>query len=247
MKGSSTMKDWREINERLELRDRKLEQAILSDVGASRAFRKLVRGGADRTAVMGLVVSCVHHRESWQKPVRRLKKQLESLANQLEIIANQAERVHQEYRSLAAVMVLILHLYSGKFGKGDPAWDDIWERAKSTKGSSAKIFFGFVRLYAKNCRAKATHLGKMLREFPPRQRRQTLDALLLAVWHGTKRHYDREVAYLLTKAFEVSGDTKEFSEEQIKKHRQRHVLPRVRYLERCAPASSVTGDNKRID
>jgi hypothetical protein len=234
------MTDWPEINERSELRDRTLEEAILSDVGASRALRKLVRGGADRTTVMRLLVSSVHHRESWRRPARRLKKQLESLANQLETVASHAERVHQEYLGHAAAVTLILHLYSGQFGKKDPAWDDVWKRANSAKGSSAKILFGFVRLYAKNCRAKATHLGKLLREFPPRQRRQTLDALMLAVWHGTKRHYDREVSYLLTKAFEASGRTKKFSENQIKKHRQRHVLPRIKQnLERCASASTV--------
>jgi hypothetical protein len=238
--GGGKMTDWREINERLELRDRKLEQAILSDVGASRAVRKLVRGGADRTAVMRLLVSSVYHQESWQKPARRLKKQLESLANQLETVASDAERVHQEYLSHAAAMTFILHVFSGQFGKKDADWDNIRKRANSAKGLSAKILFGFVRLYAKNCRAKATHLGKLLREFPPRERRKTLDALMLAVWLGTKRHYDREVAYLLTKAFEASGETKEVSEDQIKKHRQRHVLPRIQqYLERSASASTV--------
>ena len=234
------MTDWREINQRLELRDRTLEQAILCDVGASRALRKLVRAGADRTTFMGLLVSSVHHREAWRKPAGRLKKRLESLANQLETVASHAERVHQEYLGQAAVMTLILHLYSGQFGKKDPAWDDIWKRANSAKGSSAKILFGFIRLYATNCRAKATHLGELLRELPPRRRRQTLDALMLTVWHGTKRHFDREVSYLLTKAFEASGRTKTFSEAQIKKHRQRHVLPRIKqYLERSASASAI--------
>jgi hypothetical protein len=245
-KRGSKMTNWREINEQVELRDRKLEQTILRDIGATRALRKLVRGGADRTAVMRLLVSSVHHRESWQKPARRLKKQLESLANQLETVASHAERVHQEYLSHAAVMVLILHLFSGQFGKKDPVWDDIWKRANSAKGSSAKILFGFVRLYAKNCRAKATHLGKLLREFPPRQRCRPLDALMFAVWHGTKRYYDREVAYLLTKAFRASGETNEFGEDQIKKHRQRHVLPRIQqYLERCASPSTVPETKER--
>ena len=234
------MTDWHEINERLELRDRKLEQAILNDVGASRAVRKLVRGGADRTAIMRLVVSSVYHQESWRKPARRLKKQLESLANKLETVASYAERVNQEYLSHAAAMTFILHVFSGQFGKKDAVWDKIWKRANSAKGSSAKILFVFVRLYAKNCRAKATHIGKLLRDFPPRQRRQTLDALMLAVWHGTKRHYDREVADLLTKAYEASGQTKKVSEGQIKKHRQRHVLPRIQqYLERCASTSTA--------
>jgi hypothetical protein len=234
------MTDWREINERLDVRDRKLEQVILSDVGASRALRKLVRGGADRTLVMKLLVSSVHYRDSWQKPARNLKHQLESIANQLEIVANHAERVHQEYLSHAALMVLILHLFSGQFGKKDATWDDIWKRANSAKGMAAEVLFRFVRLYAKNCREKAAHIGKLLREFPPRQRRKPLDGLMVAVWHGTKRHYDREVAYLLTKAFEASGEAKEFSEDQIKKHRQRYVLPRIRqYQERCASASTV--------
>jgi hypothetical protein len=189
---------------------------------------------------MRLLVSSVHSRKVWQKPVLRLKHQLESVADQIETVVNHAERVDNEYRSHAALMVLMLHLFSGQFGKKDPTWEDIWERAKSAKGASTKVLFGFVRLYAKNCRAKAAHLGKLLRELPPRERRRMLDALMFAVWHGTKRHYDREVAYLLTKAFQATGKTAEFSEDQIKKHRQRHVLPRIRqYLERCASASTV--------
>jgi hypothetical protein len=113
--------------------------------------------------------------------------------------------------------------------------NDVWERAKAAKESSVKILFAFVRLYAKNCRAKAEHLGKILRQFPPRQRRQMLDAIMLTVWDNTRRHYDRELAYLLTKAFEASGKTKQFSDDQIKKHRQQYVMPRIRqYLERNA-------------
>jgi len=240
------MTDWHEINQRLELRDKKLEKAILRDVGAQRALRKLVRGGVDGSTVMRLLVFSARDQGFWRKPARRLKKQLESLANQLETVASHAERVHQEYLSHAAVMTLILHVSSGQFGKPNPEWDDIWKRANSAKGASAKVLFWFVRQYAKNCREKATHLGEMLREFPPRQRRQMLDTLMLAVWHGARKHYDREIAYLLTKAFEAAGKKKQFSEDQVKKHRQRHVLPRIRqYLERSASTLTAAVDSTR--
>jgi len=235
------MTDWHEINERSELRDKELERAILRDIGAERAVRKIARGGADRTKVMRLLVLAVHDPAFWRKPARRLKKQLESFADQLETVANHAERVQGEYQSHAILMTMVLHLFSGKWGKEDPEWNSVWERAKSANGSFAKIFSGFVRLYAKNCRAKAEHIGKMLRRFPPRQRREALDTIMLAVWHSTRRHYDRELAYLLTKAFEASGKTKQFSEDQIKKHRQRHVMPRIRqYLERNASSSTAS-------
>lgn len=242
------MTDWREINERLDLRDRKMEQAILKDVGAQRALRTIVRGGADRTAIISLLVSCVHNPVSWRKSARSLKKQLESIADQLETVARHAERVHRDYLSCAYVMTLILHLFSGKWGQQDPVWDDIWERARSARGSSARILFGFVRLYAENCRERARHIGKMLRQFAPRQKRQALDTLILAVWHGTKKHHDAEVAYLLTRAFEVSGRKKYFSEDQIKKHRQRHVMPRIRqYLQRAAHNSQAIGEAGRVN
>lgn len=187
---------------------------------------------------MRLLVCSACHEEFWRKRARRLKQQLESVANQLETVASHAQRVHSESLSHAVVMTTILHLFSGQFGKEDPEWSDIWERANSAKGSSAKILFGFMRLYAKNCRAKAEHLGKMLREFPPLPRRQLLDTIMLLVWHSTRRHYDRELAYLLTKAFEASGKKQSFSEDQIKKHRQRHVLPRIRqYLDSSVSTS----------
>ena len=88
----------------------------------------------------------------------------------------------------------------------------------------------------------------MLKEFPRRQKRQALDTILLAVWHSTRRHYDREIAYLLTKAFEASGTERQFSEDQIKKHRQRHVLPLIRqYLERSASTSAATESRPRTE
>ena len=237
------MTDWSEINERLELKDRKLEEAILRDMGAQRALRKLVRAGADKSRVMRFLVFSVRDLHPWRKPARRLKRQLESVADQLETLAKHAEKVDERFHSHALVMTMYLHLYSGKWGKQDPDWDRIWERATSTKGSFAKALRGFMYHYAENCRAKATHIGKLLREFPPRQRRKTLDTLMLAVWHDTKCHYDREVAYLLTRAFEVSGKERHFSEEQIKKHRQRHVMARIRqYLERSDDSSRTIGE-----
>ena len=101
------MTDWREIDERLELRDRKLERAILSDVDAQRALRKLIRGGVDRNVFMRLLVRSVHDQGFWRKSAHRMKGRLESIANQLETVARHAERVHKDYLSLATTMTSI--------------------------------------------------------------------------------------------------------------------------------------------
>jgi len=84
---------------------------------------------------------------------------------------------------------------------------------------------------------KAKAFGKLLKEFPPRQKRQMIDCLILEVWLRTRKYHDKEIAFLLTNAHEATGRKREVTEDQIKKHRQRYVMPRIKAYLLLHPAS----------
>jgi hypothetical protein len=131
--------------------------------------------------------------------VRRKKKELESLARQLETVANHAQRVSLDPSSYGTLWLAIMG-----WGK--------WENVKSPKELAPTYIFGLMRLYAKNCREKAKAFGNLLRQSSCQQREMT-DLLLIEVWLRTQKHYDREMAFLLTNAFEAVGRKREFSED----------------------------------
>jgi hypothetical protein len=55
-----------------------------------------------------------------------------------------------------------------------------------------------------------------------------IDCLLLKAWLLTGKYHDKEIAFLLTNAFEAVGRKREFTDDQIKKHRHRYVVPRIK-------------------
>jgi hypothetical protein len=207
---------WQEINERLERRDREIERRILALPGSERYLRALVRAGANEGQVVRLLCYAVGEKGWWRKPMRRRKKELESIAGQLETVAKHAQRVSLDYFSYGALWLVILGI------------NQRWEDVKPPSELSPAWLFGFMRRYAKNCRDKARAFGGLLRTYPPRQNRQMIDCLILAVWLGTGKYHDKEIAFLLTNAYEAVGRKREVTEDQIKKHRQRYVMPRIK-------------------
>jgi hypothetical protein len=113
-----------------------------------------------------------------------------------------------------------------------------WESIKPPKELAPRFIFGLMRFYATNCREKATEFGKLLRKVPPLQNREMINCLLLEVWRTTGKYHDKELAQLLTIAFEAVGSKKYFTIEQIKKHRQKHVVPRIKLYKELHPNAS---------
>lgn len=101
-----------------------------------------------------------------------------------------------------------------------------------------------MRLYAKNCREKAQAFGNLLADYPPQQRRMITDCVMLEIWLGNRRYYDRDVALLLTNAFEAAGKKRKFTEDQVKKQRQRYVVPRVKLYLKSHPDLSISKPEK---
>lgn len=206
---------WQEINERLDRRDKEIQRRILALPGSQQDLKKLVAAGASETELLKLLAHAVSKNDSWQKLMRRKKRELESVANQLETVAKHGQRVSVDPFSNGIVWLAMLGI-----GK--------WQDLNPAAGTSPAWMFRLMRAYAKNCRDKASAFGALLREYPPRQRRKMNSCLIAAVWLGTGKHYDKEIAFLLTNAYEAAGQEREVTEDQIKKHRQRYVMPGIK-------------------
>src|ERR1035438_8178711 len=227
------VESWQKINERLESRDKEIQRRILALPGSQRVLKKLVTAGASETQVLTLLAHAVSKKDLWQKPMRRKKRELESVANQLETVAKHAQRVSVDPLSNGIVWLAILGI-----GK--------WQDLNPAAGSSPAWMFRLMRAYAKNCRDKASAFGDLLRGYPPRQRRQMISCLISAVWLATRKYYDKEIAFLLTNAYEAAGQKREVTEDQIKKQRQRYVMPGIKaYL--LSHANSSAPDREKGD
>jgi hypothetical protein len=211
---------WKEVWERSEQKHRELQDRILAIPGSQRVLSKLTEGKADREYILSLLANAVADHDWWRTPLRAKKKELESIANQLETVANHAQRISLDSLCYGTLWLAML---------GIGTWDSVEPAQKR-----APIWiFEFMRRYAKNCRERAKAFGNLLRDHPPLEKRMMIDCLLIKTWLLTRKYHDREIAFLLTNAFEAVGSEREFSEDQIKKHRQRYVVPRIKeYLRR---------------
>ena len=221
------MKDtWKEARERSEKEHRALQERIFATPGSQRVLSKLQNKGANREKILSLLANAVSDVDFWRKPVRSKKRELESIANQLETVARHAQRVSLDPLSYGTLWAAMLGI-----GK--------WEVVKPSKERAPIWIFALMRLYAKNCRERAEAFGDLLREHPPRQKREMVDCLMLEVWHLTGKYHDKEIAFLLTNASEAAGHKRVFTEDQIKKHRQKYVVPRIEAYRRLHPAKSA--------
>jgi len=198
---------------RAKVEDEERQRRILAVPGCRRALKILVKDGADPQEVLKLL--CLQLRGDkllWSKGLRRKQKELESIANQLETVARHAERVARDPTSYGTLWLALM-------GIGE------WENVRQAKGCAPIWIFRLMRLYAKNCRDKARIFGKLLKTYPPRQRRRFVSFLLAYIWRTTGSPHDQEIARLLTGAYEAVGSEKQFTKLQIQKQRQRHVSP----------------------
>ncbi len=221
------MKDtWTEARERSEREHRKLQERILTIPGSQRVLSKLTNESANREKVLSLLADAVNVVGFWRKPVRGKKRELESIANQLETVAKHAQRISLDPLCYGTFWLAVLGIAK-------------WEVVKPPKERAPTWIFGLMRLYAKNCRDRAKEFGKLLRQHPPRQKRMMIDCLLLEVWLLTGKYHDKEIAFLLTNASEAAGHKRVFTEDQIKKQRQKYVVPRIEAYRRLHPAKSA--------
>jgi hypothetical protein len=217
------------VAERFERKNKELQRRMLALPGSQRDLRTLIKAGAHETKVLELLYLAVIERGSWKKPMRRKKRELESFANQLETLARRAERISLDPSSYGTLWLAVL---DGNFKYVRPASE-----------RSPTAIFGLMRAYAKNCRDRAQAFGSLLRTYPPEENRRAIDCLLLEVWMSTGRYHDKEVARLLTNALEAVGSEKQFTTDQIKKHRQKHVVPRIKIYKSLHPASALVAEN----
>jgi hypothetical protein len=86
----------------------------------------------------------------------------------------------------------------------------------------SKVLRG-MRAYEKYVRDIAKLFSEILRKQAQLIRMGEIGGLVAYIQHVTGRNYDDELARLITNAHEVVGSKKQFSAEQLKKLRQRHI------------------------
>ena len=225
MAGSNKWSEWKQVEEKWERSQKATQRRILAIPGARRDLDTLVRAGANEKKILDLLsLVVITDSLSWRKPLRGKQKELESIANQLETVANHAERIALDYLSYGTLWLAIL-------GVGD------WKDVSFPKKCAPRYIFRLMRLYAKNCRDKAKQFGTLLRTHPKQERHQKFDFLLAHVWQRTGNYYDKEIAQLLTDAHEAVGSKQQFTEGQIKKHRQRYLVPLIRKRQKATFAA----------
>jgi hypothetical protein len=214
---------------RSEQKHRQLQDRILAIPGSRRVLNKLAKEKTDRDYLLSVLASAVEDKGDWRGGMRAKKRELESIANQLETVAKHAQRVSLDPLSYGSLWLAMLGM-----GK--------WDMVKPAQTRAPIWLFELMKKYAENCSERATAFGRLLREHPPRQKWLMIDCLLLKAWLMTGKYHDKEVAFLLSNAFRAIGSRREFTEEQIKKHRQRYVVPFIKeYLSSNTAVSASTG------
>jgi hypothetical protein len=80
-----------------------------------------------------------------------------------------------------------------------------------------------MRAYEKYALDIAKLFGEIRRKQAQLIRMENIGVLAAYIQHVTGRNYDDELARLITNAHEVVGSKKQFSADQLKKLRQRHI------------------------
>jgi hypothetical protein len=217
---------WEEVSKQFDRKDKEMQRRILARPGSQRYLKALVKAGASEARVLSMLSFAVIETGSWQEPMRRKERELERIANDLETVAKHAQRVSLDPTSYLTLWMAMLSIGN-------------WENVKPASERSPARMFELMRAYAKNCRDRAKAFGSLRRTHSLTEKRQIVDCVLLEVWRSTGKYYDKQLARLLTNAFEAAGRKQHFTEDQIKKHRQRSVIPRIEAYQLSHPVTSA--------
>jgi hypothetical protein len=200
--------------EREEHELKEIERRILGVSGVKRDLNKLARAGADQKKVVTLLALAVFSRNGeWRHVAKQKSKALKTLAKQFRALTDRAERLAEDPLCGPDFWGALLGMIT-------------WEQVQwPTKSDPTSPFGSMMRTLATNAERKAALLGKVIRRGAFYERRLAVVALSCYIQKSTGRNYDNMAARLLTDAYEAMGSRHEFSEDQVKKLRQRHMPP----------------------
>jgi hypothetical protein len=197
-----------------------------------RDMRPLVRAGAEEDKLLTWLAFSVYDSRGLSPELMARRKSLASLANQLTTVTRHATRIIRD------------PLYDGPFWLALEAglpWDTIPQagviEASVLKGMNA---------LSELIKNRGDALGKLSRDLKKGARTRSIRSLVAYVFICTKRkrNFDAEIAFLLTAAFKSAEQKKEFTADQIKKFRQRHLLSDLQNRDRGGSRPQTLGDGK---
>jgi hypothetical protein len=171
---------------------------------ASRALEELVKNGADRKALLGLLSDAVHpYDPSRIRALRYKLKELARLASELDVAGKRAEQVF-----------------------ADPVLDDALSGGilLISRAPIIPAELEAIRECAKNARENARAQRSFLAEYQRNALRWQIGRLTEYVQQSTGNTHYRQIAILLTTALAAVGRPKKLSECAVQKARQRLLV-----------------------
>ena len=146
----------------------------------------------------------------WRKEMKRSQSTILSAANTLHLAIGAVTGVSKDLSCYPGYWMAVLNKYASV------------EELKRQVFVPSKMIRQ-MKAYEEYARQIARLFGRIVRKQAQLGRMEDLGRLVAYVRHTTGRNFDNELARLLTDAHEVAGIKKQFSAQQIKKFRQRHI------------------------
>ena len=169
----------------------------------------LRRAGANEELLLELLTMSVHDTGGASRLMRRSRENLASLVDQLVTVTNFAERVANDPKCDGRFWLALLC---------ELPWNQVPKPGRLEAATLKRM-----RDFAEMFRGRAAAMGAMSRTVTRINGTMGRRRLLMSVHSITNKNFDREIAWLLSDAYEAAGRHERFSAEQIKKFRQRHL------------------------
>ena len=193
-----------------------LKRRIAKCPGIQRDLSTLKSANADPNVVLECLTNVVwNHAQEWRSDMRRQQTKMSRAAAMLRSTVETVESISKAPDCHPGYWMAILNRHS--------SLADL-----SQQMFVPSIVVNGMRAYEKYCRSVANMFGEILRKQAQLRRVEDLGILTSYVRHTTGSSFDAELARLLTDAYESIGLRKQFSADQLKKFRQRHLPKRDR-------------------
>ncbi len=177
-----------------------------------RDIRPLLAAGVTEDGLLKRLAFVVHDSDESFSELIRTRQALRSLAAQLMTVTRHATRLVDDPRC------------DGRFwlaAEGFLSWDLVPQA-----GALETQCLRNMRALTQLVESRGDALAQLSRQLKMLVRRRGIRDLLAYVTHNTHdkgNNFDKEIVGLLTAAFRAAGKKKDFTAEQIKKFRQRHL------------------------
>jgi hypothetical protein len=204
-------KDYREFEQKFD----ELKGKIAKTSGAKKDLWTLKEDGADPDLILEQLTHIIWDLPmACRKDMERHQDKLARTAKALHYAAEAVERVSRDPSCYPGSWMAVLNRHAA------------WSEVKRQMFVPSRMLRG-MRAYEKYALDIAKMFGEIRRKQAQLIRMEKIGSLVAYIRHATGRNHDDELARLITDAHEAAGSKRQFSADQLKKLRQRHIPKRV--------------------